>query len=159
MRAVQNTVKKLYQYPLLNRDIWSRGEPQHLSSLFPSGEGEQSLHIKKQPLLALLYAHRRVFQRGKTSPASVLNQETAVLSLSECIQTIRHRLLSGTHLKMSELIGSKNSDSHTLITFLALLELGRLGIVSLKQKKEYSDIAISVQKQFNDKSFQLIQEM
>ena len=60
---------------------------------------------------------------------------------------------------MSALLGPKSSLSHTLVTFLALLELGRLGIVSLKQEKEYSDIAISVQKQFNKKSLQLIQEI
>ena len=159
MRAVQDIAKKLYQYPLLNRDVWIGGDSNSLCSLFQSADLEQKESIKKQPLLALLRAYRRMFQGGKSSSSASLNPEEPVLSLAECIRVLRHRLISGTQLKMSTLMGTKNSLSQTLVTFLALLELGRLGIVSLKQEKEYSDIAILVQKRFNEKGFPLIQEI
>ena len=156
MQAVQEIAKKLYQSSLLNRDIWSRSDtPQ---SPLPASS-EQSPPVKKQPLLALLRAYQQVFQRKKNRAEATLNTESQMLSLAECIKALRHRLISNTNLTMSALLGPKSSLSHTLVTFLALLELGRLGIVSLKQEKEYSDIAISVQKQFNKKSLQLIQEI
>ena len=61
---------------------------------------------------------------------------------------------------MSSLITAKNKHlSHTLVIFLALLELGRLGIVSLEQEKDFADIAVSVKKQFRDQDFHSIREM
>ena len=157
MQAVQETAKKLYQHPLLNRDVWTSHPSHSLSALFPTTCSTDHSNVQKQPLLVLLRAYRRVFQQARTSPSAPL--EEPQISLSDCIRTLRSRLLSGTKLKMSKLIGSKSSLPQTLVTFLALLELSRLGIVSLQQEREYADIAILVKKQLNKKSFQFIQEI
>ena len=156
MQAVQKTAKMLGQgHMLLNRDVWSTGAPKHKTSPFPPDFLTPQTQLKKQALLTLLRAYKRVFQKP-LSADSALSQVESELSLSDCLRTLSHRLITGTQLTMQDLIGPKSS--HTLITFLALLELSRWGVVSLSQEKEYSDIAITVRKQFNDKSFHFIQE-
>ena len=53
---------------------------------------------------------------------------------------------------------AKNRLSQILITFLALLELGRIGVVSLEQEKD-DDIIVAVKKQLSDKDFYSIQDI
>ncbi len=155
MQAVQKTATALYQNRmLLNRDVWKAGAPEHMSSLFPPGFLSLKAQLKKQPLLALLRAHKRVFQ--KTQAPDPLSQKEPEPSLSDCLRALRRHLIPRAQLKMSELAGPKSPQ--TLITFLALLELSRWGVVSLSQKKEYSDIAITVKKSFNDQDLHFIQE-
>ena len=160
MQAVQNICRKFNQYHLLNRDIWSSGGKagQDLSALFPE---LQEAGVKQQPILKLMRAYRRVFQQAASSRPLISLEDPPLPFLADCIRSIHYRLIAGASLKMSSLIRhiEGNILSQNLVTFLALLELNRLGIVSLEQKKDYSDIVISVKKQFSDKDFHFIHEM
>lgn len=157
MQAVQNICQIFRQYPLLNRDIWvSGGEKNHSILLSPD---LQKVNIKQQPILALMKAHQRVFQRSESRP--IFSEEDSLPVLTDCIRSIHHRLIAGSVLQMSALIKQrdKNKLSWTLVTFLTLLELGRLGVVSLEQESDFADITISVKKRMSEKNFGSIQKM
>ncbi len=156
MQAVQNISRKFNQCSLLNRDVWGSGGEmgKNLSDLFPES---QEADIKQQPIVKLMKAYYKMFQK-KPSRMPVSITESLPL-MTDCIRSIHSRLTVGAKIKMSSLIkiGDRNILAHTLVTFLALLELGRLGIVSLEQ--EQNDISIAVKKQLNNRNFSLIQEI
>ena len=156
MQAVQNLCQKFRQYSLLNRDIWGSGGGKDISALFPESKKED---IKQQPIMELMKAHQRVFK--KSDHPSSFSTEDSLPILTDCIRSIHYRFVKGSVLRMSSLVKQKDKDvlSWTLVTFLALLELGRLGIVSLEQEGDFDDIVVSVKKQLSEKDFGSIQEM
>ena len=181
MRVLQSVSKQLSEYSLLKKDVWPSGATEDFSSqtekrevyAFPSLEsGSGNLlfsttrdpQIKPEPLLKLLRAYHRVFEKStfsKKGPSSLSFQEPFPF-LSDCIRAIHHRLRVGVEMKMSGLTQQAGRDSlsqTTLVTFLALLELSRLGVVSLEQDKDFADIAILVQRPFKEKDFHSIQEI
>ena len=156
IQVVQSLCEKFNQYPLLNRDVWSSGGETE-EDFFPE---LQKTDIRQQPIIKLMRTYRRLFQ-PVSERLPVISLKDPLPFLTDCIRAIHDRLVVGASLKMSSLIKHKNENipSHTLVTFLALLELGRLGIVSLAQNKDFGDIVVSVKKHFNDKDFQSIREM
>ena len=155
MQAVQNICKKFNQQPILNRDVWcSGGKGKDLSVLF---DESQKIIIKQQPIIKLMRAYKKMFQEKTSQP--IISMTEPLPFMGDCIRSIQSCLTVGSKMKMSSLIkkDNKNILSVTLVTFLALLELGRLGIVSLEQ--DQNDIDISVRKQFNNKDFSSLQEM
>ena len=158
MQAVQNVCQKFRQYPLLNRDIWVYGGGKDLSALFPESKKED---IKQQPIMELMKTHQRVFERSESRRSPSFSTEDSLPVLTDCIRSLHHRFVKGSVLRMSSLIKQKDKNilSWTLVTFLALLELGRLGVVSLEQEGDFDDIVVSVKKQLSGKDFGSIQEM
>lgn len=156
MQAVQEVCQRFRQYPLLNRDIWIYGGGKDISALFPESKKED---IKQQPIMELMKAHQRVFKKTESRPS--FSAEDSLPVLTDCIRSIHHRFVKGSVLRMSSLVKQKDKNvlSWTLVTFLALLELGRLGIVSLEQESDFDDIVVSVKKQLSEKDFGSIQEM
>ena len=156
MQAVQNVCQKFRQYPLLNRDIWVYGGGKDISTLFPESKKED---IKQQPIMELMKAHQRVFKKSKSRLS--FSTEDSLPILTDCIRSIHHRFIKGSVLRMSSLVKQKDKNelSWILVTFLALLELSRLGIVSLEQEGDFDDIVVSVKKQLSEKDFGSIQEM
>ncbi len=152
MSAVQDICRKLSQYPLLNRDVWKAGERE--SKAFDES-------IKTQPIIQLLRAYRRVFQQRPTRDG---HRPSAVIEplpfLTDCIRAIHPRLIKGSSLKMSSLIDTKDPGvlSYTVVTFLTLLELSRLGVVSLAQEEDFADIMVLVRKSLSDGDFQSLRE-
>jgi len=157
MKVVQSLCEKLNRRSLLNRDVWSSGGEYGRDLLFFFPE-LQIVDIKQQPILKLMKAYRKVFQ---TSSQAAVPPDDPLPFLSDCIRAIHNRLVVGAVLKMSSFIKKEDESSlsHTLVTFLALLELSRLGIVSLEQERDFSDIGVFVKKQFNEGDFQFIQGM
>ena len=158
MQLVQSLSKQLNQYAFLKRDIWSgKGE----KGLFT--ETEQNKKTKPQSVLNLMRAYHRVFQKAPSARFSNLSEEVdPPVFLMDEIHSLHKKLATvGSSLKMSSLIKQKDKDcfSQTLIVFLVLLELTRLGMVSPTQEENFSDIDILVKKQFNKTDFQSVQSM
>lgn len=162
MQAVQRLTDQLNQCSLLGRDVWSSRITEHDKEYFSRFSEPLPNRIKQQPLIRLLRAHFRVFQKDSSvsDQSSMLFQEPLPF-LSDCIHAIHHRLIVGAELKMSSLTTRKkgNNFPQTIVAFLTLLELSRLGVVSLTQNKDFADIAISVKRQFSDKDFHFIQKL
>ena len=152
MQAVQDICRKFNQYPLLNRDVWNSGAAAgELSDLFSES---RKIDVKQQPILKLMRAYHKMFQKKAAQPA--VSMKEPLPFMEDCLRSIRSRLTVGSQVKMSALIRQKNKNTlaYTLVSFLALLELGRLGIVSLTQ--EHDDISISVKKDFKEIDFGFI---
>ncbi len=158
MSAVQNICKELRQYPMMNRDVWSSGGQtgKDLSAFFPEA---QQTGIKQQPILKLMRAYRQAFQ-SESSPRPAVSFKDPLPFLTDCIRAIQQNLIKGSSLKMSALTKKKDKHilSHVLVTFLALLELSKLGIVSLAQDKDFSDVMVFVKKHISERDFQSLRE-
>ena len=158
MQVVKIFCKKFQQRSLLHRDVWSSGVANQSEKILFSKE-HQEQGIKPQPLIRLLKAHWRIFNKPpfRSKTTSFLEEEPLPF-FTECIHTFLPRLKLGRAVKMRSLIGKSAVLSHTLVTFLALLELSRLGFISLEQEKDFSDIAVCMKKQFQEADFQFLME-
>lgn len=180
VQKLQRLSQQLNQFPLMGRDVWTRNmiKPNSLSSKLndPITQYDEATdqtnttqitpsprtdtlpieQIKQEPILKLLKNYHRITQTKSWNNA----QHTEPLpSLSDHIHNLSTNLSIGTSLKMSALISAKRNLSNTLLTFLSLLELGRLGFVSLFQQSTFSDIVIKVLKTFRRKDFHLVQKI
>ena len=156
MKAIQSICEKLNRVPQLNRDTWGSAKV-NIKDLIPLPDELQKKDIKKQSILKLMRSYQKVFTKKTTRPA--VSIEDPLPFMLDCIRSIHHRLTTGSLWNMSALIEKdKHTMSHLLVTFLALLELTRIGVVSLSQKEDFSDIAVSVKRDFNNKDFHSLQE-
>ncbi len=138
----QEAGQKMYQRSLLNRDVWARAESEKIAV------PDSDIVIEEEnALYALISAYR----------SAMKNMKKAVHKVSEALQSIRERiwelkdqLVVGREARFFELveIGSRSSDrkGQLLITFLSLLELGKMGFVSLFQSENFQDIHIEPKK-------------
>ena len=161
IQNVQKLSQNLNQYPQMNRDVWTK---QSIKPYFASAsitpeirceiiETNSTESIKQEPILKLLKNYQQI-QKNKWNNAQRIEP---LPSLPEHLSKLNTRLSAGTSIKMSQLFSAKRNLPHSLLTFLSLLELCRLGMVTLFQQSAFSDILITVTKTFNLKNFNLVQ--
>jgi segregation and condensation protein A len=134
----QEAAKLLYDRPLLGRDIWARGLRETLA------RKEDEIVLEENALFSLISTYRKVVKTAKKK----IHQVTAkTQSISSRILEIKDRLVMGQRVVMMELVTTTEDRSRqVLITFLSLLELGKMGFVSLFQTETYSDIYVELRK-------------
>ncbi len=130
----QEAGKSLYERPLLGRDVFSRGVRERLEGK------DDEIVLEENALFSLISAYRNALRSIKKK----IHQVTAkAQSIASRILQIKDRLIVGSKVAMSELIeDTGDRRKHILITFLSLLELGKLGFVSLYQTETYQEIYI-----------------
>jgi segregation and condensation protein A len=136
----QDAAKRLYDRPLLGRDVWLRGD-------HPPIEGvvETEIAVDDNPLFSLITAYRSVLRSVRST---VHNVSMALQSVSSRILELRQSLVVGLRVGFSELItvpagtGAEARSNQVLVTFLSLLELARMGFVSLFQSEPQSEMYI-----------------
>ncbi len=130
--------KLLYERPLLGRDLWTRGIREKL------GTAEDLIILEENALFSLIGAYRNAMRSIKRKIHQV---GARALSISGRILQIKDRLILGTRINFSDLIDSvEEKRQQVLITFLSLLELGKLGFVGLYQTDLYQEIYIETRK-------------
>jgi segregation and condensation protein A len=135
----QDASKQLYKRPLLGRDVWSRGD---YDDIVPNVEGE--VIVEENPLFSLISAYRVVLKSMKKTYHRVLGE---LQSISERIMEIRDRLIVGQRVRMGDLITDTGHGSNqVLVTFLSMLELAKMGFVSLFQAENFADIHIDTKR-------------
>jgi segregation and condensation protein A len=140
----QDAAKRLYQRPLVGRDVWLRGE--HTEITPPTAE---TLIVDDNPLFGLISAYRRVLRHMKSTVHRV---SLALQSVAERILELREQLQVGMRVGFSELItvpaegGIERRNNQVLVTFLSLLELAKIGIVTLFQSEGQSEIHIEIKR-------------
>ncbi len=147
MQIVQGIARRLNQYALLGRDVWSGSVDNQVVSGEDYFDGKNN--VQKKPLLSLLKAYHRMQNRFSVKK-STGNVENDVPVLTDCISSIHSRLKIGRMFNMSSLLSHSSQPGYVLTTFLSLLELSRLGIVTLSQEKYFSDIQVCVKKSFEE---------
>ncbi|AGH95553.1 segregation and condensation protein A [Pseudobdellovibrio exovorus] len=138
----KEAAKSLYDRTLLNRDVWARGIREKLEV------DDNEIELEENALFSLIGSYRKAL---KTLTKKVHKVSVKLQSISSRILELKDVLRPGSSLRMVELLSDKVTDQvqksrQALITFLSLLELGKLGFVSLYQTDVYGDIHIQGKK-------------
>lgn len=130
----QEVGRTLYERPLLGRDTWSRGQKEKLEAK------EEDIVLDENPLFSLISAYRTALKSAKKK----VHQVTARLqSIASRILEIKDRLIVGQKVALSDLVTEvEGRRKQILITFLSVLELGKMGIISLFQADNYQEIYV-----------------
>lgn len=138
----KEAAKSLYDRTLLNRDVWARGIREKLEV------EDNEIELEENALFSLIGSYRKAL---KTLTKKVHKVSVKLQSISSRILELKDILKPGSSLRMVELLSDTVVDQvqksrQALITFLSLLELGKLGFVSLYQTDVYGDIHIQGKK-------------
>ncbi|MFS4459905.1 segregation and condensation protein A [Bdellovibrio sp. HCB2-146] len=134
----QEAAKLLYDRPLVGRDVWLRGEREVLA------QKEDEIVLEENALFSLISSYRRVLRAVKKKVHEVAKKAQ---SISSRIMEMKDRLIVGHRVTLVDLVTSvEDKARQTLITFLSLLELGKMGFVGLYQTEAYSDIWVDPKK-------------
>lgn len=135
----QEASKLLYERPLVGRDVWLRGFRENLDST-----KEEEIVVEDNGLFSLISAYRAMM---KTAKKRVHQVAAKVQSIASRILEIKDRLIIGQKTSLQDLVTNiEDQMRQTLITFLSLLELGKLGFVSLYQTEAYSTLWVEAKK-------------
>lgn len=135
----QEASKRLYERPLLGRDIFRRGKSEAIHS---DEEGE--IILEEGGLFSLIAHYRNSVRKMKKAIHRVAKKSR---SIAGRILEIKDRFIVGQRIILKELISSvEDAKSELLITFLSCLELGKMGYVSVYQSEVYGDIYLTAKR-------------
>lgn len=148
----QEVSKRLYGKPLLNRDVWTRGVREEIAD----DEEEGMIIIEEGGLYALISHYRRAIKGIKKAMHTVAKKTKSIASQ---IAHIKNRLIVGQQVVMRDLITVVDDvRSEVLITFLSVLELGKMGFVTIFQADTYGDIYVTAKKPIDEHAIEHAQE-
>lgn len=132
----QDAAHRLNERPLVGRDLFLRGERLDLGS---PDVGE--ILVEENALFALISSYRSTVRNMKKGVHFVAD---ALLSISERILQIKDALVIGKIVGFFELIDAqeKKRSNQILVTFISLLELAKMGFISLFQADDRAEIRI-----------------
>lgn len=144
---------KLYDRSLLNRDVWIKGAKEPIPDL-----PDDNIEVDENPLFSLILSYRKAVKRVKKAVHHVTGKmqsiASRILELKEYLQpggwSGFFEIMDITRSKLKaepaseEYVNNLDGPMKTklLITFLSLLELGKIGFVRLFQSETYGDIHI-----------------
>ncbi len=148
----QDAAKKLYDRPLLKRDVWARGIREDLRS-----DDDGLIVIEDEGLFGLIAQYRKAMKKAERLIHRV---KPKTQSIAGRVLEISHRLTIGAKVLLRDLlnIGPETYRTQLLITFLSMLEMGRLGFVSVFQNETYGDIHIELKKPIERNILERVQE-
>ena len=150
----KEAAKSLYERPLLNRDVWARGIREKIEV------NDDEIELEDNALFALIGGYRRVI---KTLHKKIHKVNVKLQSISSRIMEMSSILRPGSSVRMADLLTQHFNEQiersrHALITFLSLLELGKLGFVNLYQTDTYGDIHVQTRKEIDGDVLSRVEE-
>jgi segregation and condensation protein A len=134
----KEAAKSLESRPWLGRDIWTRGYRESF------GERQEEIVIEDNGLFSLISMYRKVLRAARTKIHQVAAKTQSIASR---ILELKEFLIPGRRVSFFSLLeGAQERTKQTLITFLSLLELGKLGFATLHQSEIYQDIWVETLK-------------
>lgn len=134
----QEAAKALSERPWVGRDIWLRGMRETIKP------PEEEILLEDNALFSLIASYRKAL---KSFQKKIHRVSQKAQSISQRIMEIKDRLIPGQRVIFRELLtNAEDRTRQILITFLSLLELGKMGFVSLYQTETYGDIYIDTKK-------------
>jgi len=131
----REAAQALNDRPRLHREVFTR--PAEVDALESEKEGPPRLHVSTWELLE---AFRAVLARAR--PEAVHDVQSEGVTLRECIDAVLRTLSVARSVAFDSLFDEGASRSRILVTFLALLELVRLGAVEAIQEERFGPIMI-----------------
>ncbi len=153
----QEASGQLYMRSLVGRDVWVRG----VRLVFEdSKEGEPIVLGEDNALFALMSAYRRALKNMKKDVHRISSD---MLSIGERILEIRGLLDVGELTPFSRLLGgpalsSASSVNQVLVTFLSMLELAKMGFVSLFQSGNFQEIYVRTHRIIDGRAVEVIED-
>ncbi|MCJ8276662.1 MAG: hypothetical protein MJK18_07460, partial [Bdellovibrionales bacterium] len=136
----QEASKKLYDRPLLGRDVFKKGGK--TASFHSDEDGE--IILDEGGLFSLIGLYRGAVRKMKKAIHRVGRKSR---SIAARILEIKDKFVVGQKVILRELIDSvEEARGELLITFLSALELGKMGFVSVYQSEIYGDIYLTAKK-------------
>lgn len=150
----KEAAKALYERPLLNRDQWARGMRERIEV------NDDEIELEDNALFSLIGSYRKMM---KAAFKRIHKVSVKLQSISNRILEMKDRLIVGKQITMSELynhaiIDIKEKSRNALITFLSLLELGKMGFVTVYQTENYGDIYVNTTKPIEDDVLSKVEE-
>lgn len=147
----QEAAKKLYERPLLGRDVFRRGKAE---SFLSDEEGE--ILLDEGGLFSLIACYRSSIRKMKKAIHRVAQKSRSIASR---ILEIKDRLIVGQRVLLLDLITTfENRKQELLITFLSSLELGKMGLVSVYQNDVYGDIYLTAKREIQRDAIGRVEE-
>lgn len=148
----QELSKRIYEKPLLGRDVWVRGHREEIVD-----DEEDGLIVIEEGGLYALISHYRRALRGMKKAVHTIARKTK--SIAGQIALIKDKLLVGRQVIMRDLIETtEDIRSEVLITFLSMLELGKMGFINLFQSETYGDIYVTAKRPIDGAAIENAQE-
>lgn len=146
--------KALYERPLLNRDLWARGIREKIEVV------DNEIELEENALFSLISSYRKAMKALSNKIHKVTHK---LQSISARIVELKQFLKPGSTVRFVEMLSVNienqlDKSRQALITFLSLLELGKLGYVSLYQTDVYGDIHIQTNKDIEDDVLSRVEE-
>ncbi|RME16259.1 MAG: hypothetical protein D6797_04940 [Bdellovibrio sp.] len=156
-QTFQEASQRLYALPLLGRDVWARGRREVIQPL--EDQEEEEIQLEENPLFALILSYRTALKNMKRSVHRVGKD---LPSIGERVRELKNRLIRGIRVTFSSLmdrtLNQEDQKSQILVTFLSLLELGKLGFVRLFQSKNFEEIYIETLREVNEQALQRVED-
>jgi segregation and condensation protein A len=129
---------ELNKRPLKGRDWWVRGCEEELP------QPEEEIIVEENGLFSLISFYRSLMKSVKSKVHRVAAKAQ---SIAQRVLEIKDQMITGMRITMSSLVTNTGERRpQTLITFLSLLELAKMGFVSLFQNQNYEEIYIDTLK-------------
>ena len=140
-KKFQEASKKIYESPLLGRDVWSKGYKEKSFK-----RPDDVVKVEDNPLYALIVHYKKALKGIKKTVHRV---GLRLQSIASRVMEIKVHLTDHKKTSLLELAGlpsdfTTDFRSRLLITFLSTLELSKMGFVRLFQSQTYSDIHMNV---------------
>ena len=134
----QEAAQQLYERPLVGRDLWLRGEKLKLTV-----DVEEEIITEENALFSLIRAYRLAIKNMKKAVHKV---GAEMQSIADRILQLQHVLTEGVKTSFFKILPPEKNLNQILVTFLSLLELTRMGFISVFQSENYADIHIESKK-------------
>lgn len=134
----QEVAHEIYERPLVGRDIWLRGVRLKIET-----NQEEEIITEENALFSLIRSYRHAIKNMKKTVHKV---GAEMQSISERIMELKDRLTFGVKTSFFKILPEQKSVNSLLVTFLSLLELTRMGFISVFQSENFADIHIETKK-------------
>lgn len=147
----QEASKWFKDRPLLGRDQWRRGFREIWS------DGEHVIILDEGGLFAMIGLYRKVLQKAKKGIHVVMEKAQ---SLSQRILEIKDRLIIGQQTTLDQLVHEhERTKTKYVITFMSILELARLGFISIFQNETCGAVYVDPKKVIEKDVVSQVQEL
>lgn len=138
-QAFQEAGQNLYKRDLVGRDVWLRGMREEVKA------DESEIVLEEENALYALIACYRATMKGMKK--AVHRVAHSLQSIADRIWQMKDLLVHGQTTQLSKLASYPvgpvaDHKGRLLITFLSLLELSKIGLVSLFQSENFADIHV-----------------
>ena len=139
----KEAAQMLGERPVVGRNIWTRGAAQE-DSLAENIDGDLRAPLAEFPVTKLLDALDRILAKARITMSHDVRIDA--LSVSQCINMLSERLenegrlsLSSCFTFLTQPMTEEDARQEVVVTFLSMLEMGKLGLIRLVQLESTSD--------------------